>query len=149
MTTSSENYRLENSLGFLLLSACRTHSKRLEELLQEAGITRVEFKVLVAIGAEGRSQPSEIADFLDIDKPAVSRALRSLEDAGLIVTGKTQTDRRATILGLTPRGRQAMNKGIEGAVEANDALVRVFSAEERSMFADLLARTHGRPGRRH
>jgi DNA-binding MarR family transcriptional regulator len=40
--------------------------------------------ILLAVEEEGLKNPSEIAQFVGIDRTATSRALRQLEDEGLI-----------------------------------------------------------------
>ncbi|TDD99075.1 bifunctional helix-turn-helix transcriptional regulator/GNAT family N-acetyltransferase [Jiangella asiatica] len=62
-----------------------------------------ESRLLWEIGTEGRSVRSLRAQ-LDLDSGYLSRLLRSLERAGLVVTGPDQADRRVTVARLTQAG---------------------------------------------
>jgi DNA-binding MarR family transcriptional regulator len=139
-------YRLARSPGFMLGQAARQHQGRLDLRLRAHGITWIELKVLLAIGTEGRSQPSDIADHLGMEKPSVSRAIAALEGKGLVVAGKGATDRRGKVLGLSAAGRQAMLAGMEEAGAANVELLSALTEDERARFVELLQRIL--PGRR-
>jgi DNA-binding MarR family transcriptional regulator len=138
-----ETYRLENSLGYQLTVTSRTHERRLESLLQAIGLNRMEFTVLVAVGREGRSQPSDVADFLGIEKPAVSRALRELEKKKLLVVGKPEADRRVRLLGLTATGHERLAQGIAAAVAANTRIHQALTDEECAQLSALMAKVRG------
>ena len=77
-------YRLHTSLGYHLSLASRLQERRLDEQLKTLGLTRTTWCILLAVGNEGLCQPSDIADFVGIDRTATSRALRHMEDDGLL-----------------------------------------------------------------
>jgi DNA-binding MarR family transcriptional regulator len=58
---------------------------------------------IVALLAERPRRPSVVAAELGISRPSVSRHLRQLEEAGLVVRTRSHVDRRAVLLLLDPR----------------------------------------------
>ena len=115
-------YRLHDSLGYKLSLAARLQEKRLEDHLKRHGLTRTTWCVLLAVGNEGLTQPSDIATFIGIDRTAISRALGQMETAGLIAREAGEADRRTTRVGLTARGRGLVATCTPYAVENNRIL---------------------------
>lgn len=140
MADDAELYRLSESLGYQLSSTARTHERRIETGLARIGLHRVEFTVLVTVGREGRARPSEIAEYLNVEKSTVSRAVRVLEDAGLLIVGQASSDRRVRVLCLTPRGHERMRQGIAVVVAANALIRSALSEAERAQMAAMLGR---------
>lgn len=68
-------------------------------------LTRVAWAVLGAIHSDEKSTPSELAEFLSIDRAAITRLLDKLEKQGLIIRQRTDEDRRSVSLLLTPKGK--------------------------------------------
>jgi hypothetical protein len=75
-------FGLHESLGFQITRTARTIERRVESGLRDYGLTRVGWCILLAVEEEGLKNPSEIAQFVGIDRTATSRALRQLEDDG-------------------------------------------------------------------
>lgn len=109
--TSSNRYRLHHSLGYKLSLAARLQERRLDEGLRGLGLTRISWCILLAVGNEGLSQPSDIARFVGIDRTAASRALRQMEAAGLIAREGGIGDRRTTQVRLTALGQRRLAEG--------------------------------------
>lgn len=135
-----EPYRLHASLGYRLSLAARLQERRLEAGLKRLGLTRTNWCALLAVGVEGLTQPSEIAEFIGIDRTATSRALRQMEADGMIAREGGEADRRTTTVSLTEKGHRLLARGIPFA-EANNAAmaVKLQPGEERELRR-LLAR---------
>ena len=79
------------------------------ELPPVPGMTRTLLQVLRAIGrlADG-SQPSQVAEALQMTSSNVAASLRELEAAGLIRRQRDATDARRILLSVTERGTALM-----------------------------------------
>ncbi|MDX5411795.1 MAG: winged helix DNA-binding protein [Rhodobacterales bacterium] len=119
---STEPYRLHASLGYHLSVAARQQERRLDEALKTLGLTRTTWCILLAVGNEGLSQPSDIAGFVGIDRTATSRALRQMEAEGLLARSSGTADRRTRRVALTDRGRAAIAEATPFA-RANAAIM--------------------------
>lgn len=134
------NYRLHASLGYNLSLAARLQERRLDDALKTLRLTRTTWCVLLAVGVESLTQPSEIATFIGIDRTATSRALRMMEADGLLTRENGLADKRTTHVRLTALGQKLIEKGTPFAIE-NNALMRAkLTEEEHGQLMDLLAK---------
>lgn len=133
-------YRLHDSLGYRLSIASRQQERRLDDGLRRLGLTRITWCVMLAIGNEDLSQPSEIAQFVGIDRTATSRALRQMEGDGLLDRASGKGDRRTRRVTLTEEGRRILAEGTPIARGNNDMLARALSEAERATLTALLDR---------
>jgi DNA-binding MarR family transcriptional regulator/GNAT superfamily N-acetyltransferase len=65
-----------------------------------------EGRVLYEIGRRGTTTAAELAADLSIDPGYLSRLLRGFATSGLVVSTRSATDRRQSLLALTDRGRE-------------------------------------------
>jgi len=131
-----EPYRLQNSLGYNLSFAARLQERHIEEALRTLSLTRITWCILLAVGNENLWRPSDIAQFVGIDRTATSRALRQMENAGLVQREDGAVDRRTTRVTLTPLGQRRIIEGTVMAM-ANNAAMREKLTETE--YDDLLA----------
>ncbi len=133
-------YRLHASLGYNLSLAARLQERRLDEALKTMDLTRTTWCILLAVGNEGLTQPSDIASFVGIDRTATSRALRTMENAGLIEREAGHRDRRTTTVSLTDLGVQRTAQGTPYAVQNNALMRRKLGKEDYAHLVTLLER---------
>lgn len=138
------SYRLHQSLGYHLSRAARIQERRLEDGLRTLGLTRTTWCILLAVGNENLAQPSEIAEFVGVDRTAASRALRAMEAARLISRAAGNGDGRTTEVRLTDLGRARLAQGTPMA-EANNAVMhaRLSDAEAGELRRLLVRLTEG------
>jgi len=113
----SERYDLHKSRGYQLTLLARISERRFEKRLSSLGLSRVKWCVLLAVGQEGLSSPSEIAEFVGIDRTATSRALRALENQTLITRQGGEKDRRTRAVSITGKGAETLSRAIAIARE--------------------------------
>ncbi|MGR3321433.1 MAG: MarR family winged helix-turn-helix transcriptional regulator [Pseudooceanicola sp.] len=135
---SQSPYRLHESLGYRLSIASRQQERRLDDGLRDLGLSRITWCVLLAVGNEALSQPSDIADFVGIDRTATSRALRQMESQGLLERASGEGDRRTRRVTLTPKGRDILQKGTPIARRNNQIMADRLRPEEHEMLKLLL-----------
>lgn len=133
-------YRLQHSLGYHLSIAARLQERRLDEQLKTLGLTRTTWCILLAVGNESLSQPSDIADFVGIDRTATSRALRHMEDDGLLARSSGTEDRRTRRVELTPKGCDAIAQATPYAQENADLMSELLEPGEEEALKRLLAK---------
>jgi DNA-binding MarR family transcriptional regulator len=79
----------------------------INEKLKPLRLSSAEGNILLhLLTQEGPFRQEEIVAQLDISKPAVSRALKSLEAEGYVIREKDSVDRRASRVFLTERARE-------------------------------------------
>ena len=139
-------YSLHASLGFRLSRAARIQERRLDEGLKALGLTRTTWCVLLGLGNEGLTRPSELAAFVGIDRTATSRALRTMEADGFIARRTGVGDARTRDVRLPDKGYDAIEQGTPLA-EANNAAMsaRLGAADEAQLKALLDQLIEGQP----
>jgi len=133
-------YDLHASLGYHLSLAARLQERRLEEGLRALGLSRISWCALLALGPGNLRNPSQIADYIGIDRTATSRVLRQMEATGLIARRAGTGDRRTTTVELTEHGHDTLARGVPLAEANNAALAGKLSAADHAQLADLLRR---------
>ncbi|MCB1409127.1 MAG: winged helix-turn-helix transcriptional regulator, partial [Rhodobacteraceae bacterium] len=89
------------------------------------GLTRLGATVLAGLGDEGVTTPSDLAAYVGITRPAMSRLLKGLEGKGLIARAPAGSDGRQTEVALTDAGQGALAQ----VRVASDALQAHFAAK--------------------
>ncbi len=67
-------------------------------------------RVLERTLESGRTTPGGLATHLDLDPGAITRLLRQLEEAGLVVRGRSPEDGRISTVEATGEGREAFER---------------------------------------
>jgi DNA-binding MarR family transcriptional regulator len=103
----SEPFRLESFLPFRLNLVASEVSERLSEVYgAEVGVDIPQWRILAQLAARGEATAQEIARLTFSHKSTVSRAVRELEERGLVDRLESPRDKRALRLRLTAQGRK-------------------------------------------
>lgn len=127
---------VEEQLGIVFGRArlvWKENAARIHPDLQPAG-----YKILSTIVRLGETNAFVLADLLETDKSVISRQLRMLEDAGLVITRADDKDRRARVLSATPDAIDRVRAA--RAIQQNRLrdLLRSRPEEEVRAFAGML-----------
>jgi DNA-binding MarR family transcriptional regulator len=98
------DFRLEESLGFILNKTNTKLKNQLFQRFKEDDITPEQWSVLTCLWQQEGVSPKELADLIYKDKPNTNRILEKLQAKGLILRKLHPTDRRAYQIYLTERG---------------------------------------------
>ena len=134
----SAPYRLHDSLGYHLSLAARLQERRLEDKLRLVGLNRTTWCILLAIANENLSHPSDIATFVGIDRTATSRALRGMENDGLVARSSGQEDRRTRLISLTAKGQSAVAEATPYARENGRLMAELLTSQDHGDLIRLL-----------
>lgn len=74
----------------------------------EESLTLPQFRMLVVLDANGSLTLSQLATELGVQPSTAMRMIDRLMAAGLLARGSSPTDRRASIISLTPAGRRVV-----------------------------------------
>ena len=89
---------------------------------------------------EGPVRASVLADALQSDPSTISRRVASLVKDGLLERLADPVDGRASLLGLTPKGRAALNEHIRARNEHLARMLADWSDRDLQRFTTLLRR---------
>lgn len=129
-------------LVFGRLSEAATRAgERLMSVFVQYGLQRGEFDVLATLrrsGAPFALTPTELYEATMVTSGAMTNRLDRLEKAGLIARKPHPSDRRATVVELTGKGRTLVDEAVTAHVANEHRMLAGLGAEERDMLAALL-----------
>jgi len=91
-----------STLGFVLHDVARLMRKRFEQRARAAGLTRSQWQVLAKLSMHEGIHQKGLADLLEIESITLVRLLDKMQERGLIERRSHATDRRLSLLYLTP-----------------------------------------------
>ncbi|MGC7871318.1 MarR family winged helix-turn-helix transcriptional regulator [Desulfosporosinus sp. SYSU MS00001] len=97
-------FKLEDSLGFILNKTNAKLKNKLFQRFNEYNITPEQWSVLNCLWAQEGLTPKELADIIFKDKPNTNRILEKLQMKDLIVRKPHPVDKRAYQIFLTNSG---------------------------------------------
>jgi len=105
---------LERSLTIALLKARDSVMARFRPLLQRNGFTEQQWRVIRVLAERSSCDASELAAASCILPASLSRILRALQQAGILVFSPSDADSRRLVVTLTGNGRRHFqDMGIE------------------------------------
>src|SRR5215470_9378734 len=97
-----------------------------------------EGRVLYELAQRGTTTAAELAADLSIDPGYLSRLLRAFTTSGLVVSTRSASDRRQSILALTDRGRETFASLDQRSQQEIGALLeRLDDAAQRRLLAAM------------
>ena len=139
--------RLADFLPYLLSITSNAVSSRVAEAYRARfGLRIAEWRVMAVLGDAGALTQRQLAGATLMDKVAVNRACKELEDRGLAARTANERDGRSHHLELTDEGRAMHARIMPLALGMEAAMFEGFSDEERETFRRLLARVREAAG---
>lgn len=133
--------RLADFLPYLLSVTSNAVSDRIaDEYRARFGLKIPEWRVMAVLGDAGAQTQRDLVGATLMDKVAVNRACKVLEERGLITRSPNARDGRSHHLELTPAGREMHSQIMPIAVQMEGRLFAALDRSERDRFKDLLAR---------
>jgi MarR family transcriptional regulator, transcriptional regulator for hemolysin len=116
----------------------RNSRQLINEGLKPLGLSSAEGNILFHILTRGQEcAQEELVEVLDISKPAVSRALESLEGKGFITREHDPLDKRARRVRLTPKALQRGAQVQQVYQDVFSAAARGVTEQDIAAFIDL------------
>jgi DNA-binding MarR family transcriptional regulator len=133
--------RLAEFLPYMLSVTSNAVSTRVAEAYRARfGLRIPEWRVMAVLGDAGSLTQRELTSATLMDKVAVNRACKALEDRGLAARIANARDGRSHHLALTEDGRAMYGRIMPLALGMETRLFEGFSEAERETFAGLLTR---------
>jgi DNA-binding MarR family transcriptional regulator len=124
-------YRLSLLSNQISRSIARTYERRFD-----LGVT--EWRVIAILGRFPGISATEVAGKSAMDKVAVSRAVRRLEDAGRVERRANRNDRRAKHLQLSKEGQAVYEAIVPAALDCERRLLGALTEKEREKLDQLV-----------
>lgn len=115
-------------------------SRNLARAYERETLTIPEWRVLAVVSQAEATAARDVARLTPMDKMAVSRAVASLEERGLVARRTDARDGRVFSLSLSARGKALFGRVARLAVAYERRLLSPLSEEEQASLKALLAR---------
>ncbi len=115
----------------------------LEPLFAEFGLQRGEFDVLATLRRSGKPYaltPTALYEATMVSSGGMTNRLDRLERAGLVERRPNPNDRRGTIVALSDRGLELIDRAVEAHLENEHRVLSGLNAEEKQQLNVLLAK---------
>ena len=140
---SAKPPRLADFLPYLLSITSNAVSDSIaEEYRARFGLKIPEWRVMAVLGDSGAHTQRALVEATRMDKVAVNRACKVLEERGLIARSPNARDGRSHHLELTAAGHSIHGEIMPLALDMERRLFATLSTAERRSFQDLLARIY-------
>jgi DNA-binding MarR family transcriptional regulator len=130
---------LLGNLNWLLSQAHYALATQLAAAFEPLGLTPRGHSVLAA-AMTGSFTQKQLADLVGLDKTTMVATLDELERAGLARRGPSDSDRRAHVIEVTPRGRKTVTAANKVARRVESDALHCLGRETSGEFVDALAR---------
>lgn len=113
-----------------------------QHYLSSFGVGIEVWRCLVLLAVETQVSAQQVSKVIGLDKGAVSRCFKQMQQTGLVTMGLDASDGRLRLARLTAKGRRLHDRIMGVALAREEALLSVLSASERRTLLDLLRRLH-------
>lgn len=129
---------IDGYLAYLLAQASSRISHEFHREVNTAGLSVTEWRVLASLaGSEGESI-GVLSQLALTKQPTLSKVVQRMENEGLVARSRIRTDRRQTVVRLTPKGAQLTEALRERAQRHQDAVLEPFGADNAKMLLAML-----------
>ncbi|WP_291296568.1 MarR family winged helix-turn-helix transcriptional regulator [Elioraea sp.] len=139
------SYVLEGQVGHLLRRAHQRHAALFQAMFAdalgaEAALTPMQWALLVKLDTLGEATQNALGRLTAMDPATTQGVVRRLIARGLVTRAADPADKRTLKLTVTPAGRAAVAGALPVAAAISEATLSPLSADERTLFLDLLQR---------
>jgi DNA-binding MarR family transcriptional regulator len=128
----------DQSVGYLIKRSGALMTQIAEHTFESQPISFTQWVILVWLSDRPHGSPSELSAQIGHDMGALTRVADHLERAGLVRRERSQHDRRAVEIAITPEGRRLAHAGKRVIVDLLNKLVEPYSRTEIEAFIALL-----------
>ncbi|TXH69637.1 MAG: MarR family transcriptional regulator [Thiothrix sp.] len=133
----------DDSAGFLLWKITALWQAQLQKVLSEFGITQTQYAILASLAwfAQHQEAPTQahLVDHTKIDKMTLSKAIRKLEEVGLVTREDSAQDSRAFNICFTEQGSQVIQQAVVAIETADEAFFACLSEPQLQAYKSLMA----------
>ncbi len=137
------------NLPLLMLQAREAVFSRFRPLLNEAGITEQQWRVIRALLEQGPLEPRQIGEICCLTSPSLAGILARMDDLGLVRRERLPHDQRRVLVSVSPAGEALAKRlapRVESAYKAFEDAVGAELAVELYALLDKLIATLGTEG---
>ncbi|GAA0521269.1 MarR family transcriptional regulator [Pigmentiphaga sp. GD03639] len=132
--------RLSHLLGFQTSLAHVKLQKAFFSHMKDLDLRPVEFAILVLLAHNDKANQQNLCRSLSLSAPRLALVLDRLQERGLLSRERSDTDRRAHHVVLTPEGRRLALEAERLSHGMEETVLAPLSQGERQILGELLAK---------
>lgn len=137
---------LMHLLGYAATRASVELKKSFQRHLGPLKLKAVEFSVLVLVDTNGEVNQKQLGQALDVSAPNLAVTLDRMVEQGWVRRERSERDRRAQLVKLTPAGQALVTRARKIAQTMENDALKVLTPAERALVIELLHRVSvGKP----
>jgi len=136
-TGGDSAYRLDAQVGFLLRKAHQRHTAIFAQIMPQ-GLTPTQFAALMRLAEVGACSQNYLGRLIAVDVATIKGVVDRLKARGLVCSRTDPTDRRRTLLDLTPPALAMVAELHAAGHRITEATLERLSAAERRQLLALL-----------
>lgn len=125
-------------VGKLLYMIDKAYTIYVNHHIAEFGINTTQLHLLFEISHQSNINQEKIAARNNINKGAVARSIKKLEDNGLVKREVDENNRRQNKLSLTENGEEMLEKAIKVLHDWEDCVIQDNSFIEKELLQNVL-----------
>lgn len=133
-----DSFKLDTSLGFLLIQLMRAHRQRAEVALNELGLHAGQELLLHLLWAEEGLTQRELGERMGVDHSTLSKMLTRMEQRGLLLRSTDPDDARVSRITLQPSARALQPQVLAAWADLEARLTSGLSEIELALLRRLL-----------
>ncbi len=134
------------NLPLLMLQAREAVFARFRPLLNEAGVTEQQWRVIRALLEHGPLEPRQIGQICCLTSPSLAGILARMDDLGLVRRERLPHDQRRVLVSVSPEGEALARRlapRVEASYQALEAAIGAGMIDELHELLDRLITTLG------
>jgi DNA-binding MarR family transcriptional regulator len=135
-----ETLEPQRSVGFLIKRCGVLMNQFAERGFESQPISFTQWVALMTLTQRPHVSPTELSEHMGHDMGALTRLVDELQRDGLVRRERSEHDRRAVEIAITPEGRRVANGGKRVVVDLLNRLVEPYSVQEIEGLIVLLQR---------
>jgi DNA-binding MarR family transcriptional regulator len=135
-----ESLEANNSIGFLIKRCGIVMTQLAEGRFESQPVSFTQWMTLMWLTQRPHASPTELSTHLGHDMGALTRVVDELQRDGLVRRARSEHDRRAVQIAITPEGRRVALAGKRLMVDLLNEVLGPFSKAEVETLISLLQR---------
>lgn len=129
---------VDSYLAFLLAQASSRISREFHREVEAVGLSVTEWRVLASLeGSEGEAI-GVLSQLTLTKQPTLSKVVQRMETEGIVARTRVRTDRRQTVVRITPKGHRLTDALRERAIEHQKLVLEPFGQDNARMLISML-----------
>jgi DNA-binding MarR family transcriptional regulator len=125
-------------IGFLLADISRLLRQDFDRRVRDLGMTQAQWRALAHLAREEGMNQAALAERLEVKPISIARLIDRMEAANWVLRKADSSDRRATLIYLTPKAKPILDELEARAEQARNALLQGIAASDRKRLIATL-----------